>query len=171
MFVPMTKEFAREIAHWSYPDQYALYSFNGTQEAIDELLSGRYYVLADASGHALGFVCFGNAARIRVESPAKAYLQTAMDIGLGMAPDLCGRGTGSEFFCQCLDFALQLFGNVTLRLAVAAFNQRAIKVYIRAGFLLAEEVRQQKTQAVFFIMLRHTSSKYSNCSRSVLSEK
>ena len=56
------------------------------------------------------------------------------EIGLGLRPDLTGRGLGESFLRACLHFASAVLGAQSYTLAVAAFNRRAITVYERAGF-------------------------------------
>jgi ribosomal-protein-alanine N-acetyltransferase len=56
------------------------------------------------------------------------------EIGLGLRPDLTGHGLGEPFLRVCLRFASSALGAQSYTLAVAAFNQRAITVYERAGF-------------------------------------
>jgi len=57
-----------------------------------------------------------------------------LDYGLGLRPDLVGRGLGLDFFRAGLEFARERYRPRLIRLHVAAFNERAIKVYERAGF-------------------------------------
>ena len=58
----------------------------------------------------------------------------ALEIGLGLRPDLTGRGLGLGFLLAGIDFGRRRFGLSRLILNVAAFNERAIKVYEEAGF-------------------------------------
>ncbi len=58
-----------------------------------------------------------------------------------MRPDLTGQGLGLAFVTACADFAAQLarerygYRGEYIGLGVYQFNQRAIKVYERAGFV------------------------------------
>jgi len=58
-------------------------------------------------------------------------------LSLGLRPDLTGQGLGEEFVTQCVEYAASQYKLTkdTIRLAVAAFNERAIRVYQRAGFV------------------------------------
>jgi [ribosomal protein S18]-alanine N-acetyltransferase len=60
--------------------------------------------------------------------------ERTIEIGLGLRPDLTGRGLGGSFLVAGIDFARERFGPETFVLSVATFNERAIKVYERAGF-------------------------------------
>lgn len=65
----------------------------------------------------------------------------AVEIGLGLRPDLTGKGLGRTFLEAGSEYAVTRFGATELALAVAAFNRRAITVYERAGF--QEDYRYQ----------------------------
>jgi len=60
------------------------------------------------------------------------------EIGLGLRPDLTGRGLGLSFLIAAMRYATQALGATSFTLAVAAFNRRAITVYERAGFTQTE---------------------------------
>jgi RimJ/RimL family protein N-acetyltransferase len=51
-----------------------------------------------------------------------------------MQPDLTGKGLGLAFINAGLDFAREQFQPDYFRLFVLTFNERAIRVYERAGF-------------------------------------
>ncbi len=58
----------------------------------------------------------------------------AVEIGLGLRPELTGRGLGLEFLRAGIEYVRTRFDAERVILNVAAFNERAIKVYERAGF-------------------------------------
>jgi RimJ/RimL family protein N-acetyltransferase len=58
----------------------------------------------------------------------------AVEIGLGLRPDLTGRGLGAAFTAAAIELARGR-GAERITLAVAAFNLRATRVYERAGFI------------------------------------
>ncbi len=87
-----------------------------------------------STGTPAGFVCFGAEAQVVGAHDAGLYGADALDIGLGLRPDLTGLGLGSAFFAACVDHASRTRSPRSLRLAVAEFNTRAIVVYRRAGF-------------------------------------
>jgi ribosomal-protein-alanine N-acetyltransferase len=127
-FRPMTDSDAEEIAGWRYPEPYSFYDAAADASDLAELLvaalRGREYLsVDDGSGELVGFFQF------------KARRPGAVEVGLGLRPDLTGRGLGSEFVEAGLQEARARFGPARLVLAVATFNRRAISVYERAGFV------------------------------------
>lgn len=126
---------AKEISNWHYKEPYSIYSMENSEEDINELLNGYYYSVSDINNNLIGYYCFGEAAKVPAGNKFGAYnLKDHTDIGLGIKPDLCGKGFGFEFLCSGLDFARNNLSAKDFRLTVAAFNKRAIKVYERAGF-------------------------------------
>lgn len=58
-------------------------------------------------------------------------------LSLGLRPDLTGQGLGEEFVLECVRYAMSGYKLTKhmIKLAVALFNRRAIKVYQRVGFI------------------------------------
>lgn len=56
------------------------------------------------------------------------------EIGLGLRPDLTGKGKGYGFLKAGIEFVQTKYKPDKITLSVAAFNQRAIKVYQKLGF-------------------------------------
>jgi [ribosomal protein S18]-alanine N-acetyltransferase len=135
----ITRADAEEISTWRYPEPYATY--NGNPSAIPGLLEPRYnyHSVFDGAGDLVGYFCFGADATIPEGRKRGLYGDEALDVGLGMRPDLTGRGLGPEFVLAGLRFAREMFSPPAFRLTVAAFNLRAIAVYEKVGFELVRE--------------------------------
>ena len=114
---PTTPEDRTELRTWRYEPPYDFY--DGDEEAMEE--AERYFVLRDDEGALRGFYYFEQRGETLV-------------YGLGLRPDLVGRRLGLDFFRAGVRFARTRYSPARIVLAVAAFNERAIKVYERAGF-------------------------------------
>jgi len=131
----MTQQHAHQICGFAYPKPYTIYDMGESQDVLRELLEDNYYAVVDLQEALCGYVCFGEAARTPGGHACGAYRdEHALDIGLGMRPDLTGKGMGYRFMCKCIRFARTNFRPPALRLSVLCQNERAIKVYERAGF-------------------------------------
>ena len=131
----MSYDNAKEISKWVYKEPYSIYSMDESDDCINELLNGEYFSVSDKDNNLVGYYCFGKSAQVPVGNKFGVYdLKDIADIGLGIKPDMCGKGLGFRFLSGCLDFARNAQSTKDFRLTVAAFNQRAIKVYERAGF-------------------------------------
>ncbi len=152
MICEMTAAYAERIAEWTYPGEYAFYSFSKGAETLRELLNGSYFARLDEAGELTGYFCYGGSARIPTEGDA--YAADLLDVGLGMRPDLCGKGGGAAFVGEGLAFARTRFGAAGFRLTVAAFNVRAIRAYEKAGFAMKEEIAHRRSGMAFCVMTR-----------------
>lgn len=57
-----------------------------------------------------------------------------VDMGLGIKPELTGSGLGQNFLLEILNYIYKNHSAKIVRLGVATFNDRAKKVYEKAGF-------------------------------------
>lgn len=123
----MTQGEAEAIAAWSYDPPYDFYDAPADERDLAELLDpaqrrDRYFSARDAADDLIGFF------DLRRED-------VVVVVGLGLRPDLTGRGLGQSFLEGGLAYATEQFGPRLFRLSVAEFNTRAITVYERAGFV------------------------------------
>lgn len=123
----MTQDEAEEIADWSYEPPYDFYDWRADDRDLAELLDpaqrgGRYFSAHNSARELIGFASFGHADDV-------------VSIGLGLRPDLTGRGLGLAFLEDSLAFAKGRFAPRLFTLMVAEFNKRAIAVYKQAGFV------------------------------------
>jgi len=144
----ITKSHAIEILNWRYPSPYDLYNQEVDSEGIEEFLTQSYKVVVDQEGHLIGFYCTGKSAQVPKGHEFNVYQKDCLDIGLGMKPELTGRGFGRAF----LAFILKELKTDSLRLTVAKFNKRAIKLYEAFGFEQADAFSNGEVE--FITMLK-----------------
>ena len=150
---PMRRPWAEAVSVWLYGGAYEMYSMDGSEACVQELLDGGYYAWLNKEGRPEGYFCFGPPAQIPTREEG-VYPAGPLDIGLGMAPELCGTGQGGAFLEDGLKFARERFGARDLRLTVASFNKRAIRVYQRAGFAAVREAAHKRSGMAFTVMAR-----------------
>jgi ribosomal-protein-alanine N-acetyltransferase len=140
-FEPMTQEEAAAIADWHYAPPYDFYDARTDEGDLALLLSaehraGQMFAARNHSGELIGFITCGRE-------------DDAIVVGLGLRPDLTGRGLGGLFVTAGLDFAQKRFRPRRFKLTVATFNERAIKVYERAGFVRTRTFDHSTNGGVF----------------------
>jgi ribosomal-protein-alanine N-acetyltransferase len=122
---PASAETLEVLSTWRYPPPYDFY--DGDLEPVKN--PERFFEASDEAGDLVGFYYF---------EPKPPDL----DYGLGLRPDLTGRGLGLELFLAGLEFARDRYRPERVFLHVAEFNQRARRVYERAGFrVVSKHVR------------------------------
>ncbi|WP_087973491.1 GNAT family N-acetyltransferase [Oceanobacillus rekensis] len=131
----MNQHYAVDALCWKYPKPYDFYNHILTSDAILELLSSKYYVTLDTESEFIGFFCTGRSAQVPAGDMVGVYNEDCVDIGLGMKPELTGKGKGYEFFSHILTFVEENHKGKDIRLTVATFNKRAIHLYEKAGFV------------------------------------
>ncbi|WP_409290285.1 GNAT family N-acetyltransferase [Peribacillus sp. SCS-37] len=131
----INRAFAEEILQWKYEAPYDLYNSDSSPEALRELLEGGYSIIADDAGELVGFFCSGRAAQVPAGREFGAYEAGCIDIGLGMRPELTGKGKGKEFLSFVISSIQKKYEAMPMRLTVAAFNLRAVRLYENLGFV------------------------------------
>lgn len=116
VIAPLSPEERALLDGWRYDPPYEFY--NGEDDPVQN--PERFFVVR-ADDEVVGFYYFDERS-------------DTVEIGLGLRPDLTGRGLGLEFFLEGVALAHDRFPGRRVTLNVAAFNERAITVYERAGF-------------------------------------
>lgn len=128
---PLTPGEAATIAGWRYDPPYGVYDGDGGTDhlgrAPDEPY-GYYPVLDD--DELIGFVCFGQGARVRGQ---QEELGTC-DIGAGIRPDRLSQRLGTQILPLASEFAAQHLNAARLRVAIALFNERSQRLCTSARF-------------------------------------
>ena len=132
IFRPLTPLDAEKIIGWQYAKPYARYdgkTFKWYLQThlllpfLSPLLKNYHYAVDDEQGNLVGLFRFSKMPNNR------------LDIGIALRPDLTGHGNGLAFIQAGLAFGKEHYTPASFSLNVAASNQRAIKVYTRAGFV------------------------------------
>lgn len=152
---PMKKIEAMQILKWKYEEPYSIYNMEGSEEELKELLGGSYYTARNEMNEIVGYFCFGNSARVPAGEQYGVYEESAIDMGLGMRPDLTGQGNGAEFVKDGFRFAIEKFKSNNIRLTVANFNKRAIRAYKKIGFKTYKTFQRktEKSNTEFITMI------------------
>ena len=131
-FSPMTAPLAGRVVLWSYDPPLDVYTAPPGERsgAVARMLDPQnHYFGVFSGGELIAFCCFGPDARV----PGGGYDADALDVGLGLRPDLVGVGLGRLLLDAVTAFADRSFGARPLRATVAAFNQAALRVCLAAG--------------------------------------
>ena len=131
----MDKFSAKQISNWQYTGIYALYSFDGSDDCKDELMNGDYYTVYDQVDNLVAYLCYGSSAQVPMAKALGLYQDEHIDIGIGLSPEMCGKGIGKAILTEGITFAKEKFCLTSIRLTVAEFNTRAIKLYQSLGFV------------------------------------
>lgn len=135
----MTEEYANAISGWKYDEPYAEYSMKGNEDEVNEILNG-LHVAAVEDNELVGYVAFGWSAQPRCGASDTIFDdESYSDIAVGLKPELCGKGLGRQLVKCAVSFVKELFPEDGVRLTVKSDNERAIKVYIKEGFVKSAE--------------------------------
>lgn len=145
---------AQTIAEWQYEPPYDRYTIEPADRAEVAAFftdpHNAYYTMRDDAGELHAFCCFGFDARV----PGGNYSAEALDLGMGVRPDLTGQGRGASFATALCDFAQQHYAPAALRVTVAAFNERALRVWRGIGFVEVQRFLRLRDSAPFVILVR-----------------
>jgi len=152
---PLREEHARAILDWRYPPPYDFYDppeDDNSEYYVTEFLNPelRFHAVLNRDDQFVGFCSYGRDGQV----PGGDYSREALDIGLGMKPELTGKGMGEEFFEAILRFAARNLKPAGYRVTVASFNARAISLYRKFGFTADSEFQDARFNVPHTILVR-----------------
>jgi ribosomal-protein-alanine N-acetyltransferase len=150
---PLTGADAEAMVSWRYDPPYAAYDppADLVETFVDPV--SRYFAVDAEPGGLAGFCCFGEHARV----PGCDYDSgepDVIDVGVGLRPDMTGRGFGRAFVAAVADFAVQRLGAALVRAAIAECNRRSIRVFEAVGFEVARQLRPPGSGESFLELTR-----------------
>ena len=150
---PITEPDAYTVLGWQYSGPYAVYNADETTREleVDWLTNAAtdYHVAHNKAGELIGFFCFGEDAQIS----GGDYTTEALDVGIGMAPELMGQGQGTNFLKAILEFARREFAPRFFRATIATFNQRSQRTFAKAGFRDTQTFVSKDEQPLEFVVM------------------
>ena len=159
-FHPMDEDGARAILNWRYDAPYDLY--NPDPDHVDEDVrifldpQNAYYRVTNEQGELVAYCCFGPEVQVH----GGDYSADALDIGMGMRPDLTGQGNGQDYLEATIDFGRRMFSPRRMRIMVAEFNRRALKMCEKTGFRTTQKFRRAQDGRAFVVLTREIRFEY-----------
>lgn len=150
---PLEANNGREILNWRYPYSYNIYNFQGDIEnGLENLLAPdhAFFAILNLQGVLEGYCSFGADGQV----PGGNYSAVALDIGMGIRPDLIGKGNGKFYAQAVVEYGIEHFRPELLRVTIADFNQQAQRVWRKLGFEAAKAFYKTGTENKFVILCR-----------------
>ena len=144
---PTTEEEKILITEWKYEGEYSVYNAEPYEEQ-----KKRGFGFANPQNH---FYSFYDEKKL-IGFINLYEEKTEVFFGIGVKPEECGKGYGSQMTETACKISRRLFPGKPLYLEVRTWNQRAVRCYEKAGFHIAGEPIRQTTSAgegVFYHMI------------------
>lgn len=152
-FCPLEKEHALAILNWRYTAPYDYYNFDADARQADLRYlvdpKNAFWAILNPQGELEGYCSFGADGQV----PGGNYSVEALDIGMGIRPDLVGQGRGKQYAQAVARYGAGQYGTQQLRVTIAAFNQRAQRVWAKLGFERVEKFAKNGDENEFVIMI------------------
>ena len=148
-FCPLHRAHALAILSWRYPPPYDVY--NLAPDDLADLLNPQnaFFALMQPDNTLAGFCSFGPDGQVS----GGRYDATALDVGMGLHPDLIGQGQGQYYATAVVQYGRTRFGARHFRITIATFNLRAQRLWQRLGFEPVEQFCRTGSHQTFVIMV------------------
>ncbi|PZU95240.1 MAG: N-acetyltransferase [Leptolyngbya sp.] len=138
-FCQLEKEHALAIITWHYSSPYDYYNVDAhtIQEVLHYLIDAKndFWAILNLQGELEGYCSFGSDG----QGPGGDYSTEALDIGMGIRPDLVGQGRGQQYAKAVVGHGTNQYRAQQLRVTIAEFNKRAQRIWARLGFKQVEK--------------------------------
>ena len=135
---PTTEEEKILITEWKYEGEYSVYNAEPYEEQRK-----KGFGFANPQNH---FYSFYDEKKL-IGFINLYEEKTEVFFGIGVKPEECGKGYGSQMTETACKISRRLFPGKPLYLEVRTWNQRAVRCYEKAGFHIAGEPIRQTTSA------------------------
>lgn len=155
---PAQKKHAREFVNWEYEPPYDVY--NCPSEEIGDAVqynidpANNVYAMLDQNDELIGYCSYGKDAQV----PGGDYNEVALDIGLMIKPELTGQGMGVAFVEEVIRNGIEKYAPEKLRVTIAAFNKRAMRVWEKSGFQQSQGFKRSSNGMEFVILVKELTT-------------
>lgn len=142
--MPMSREQAKTCSSWRYEPPYdRVYGWLpweqmealGIEFGDPEIRERQYISVLNAEGKLCGF--------------AQLFpMVNVVRLGIGLRPDLCGHGRGKGFVDAVVLAAKTRYPELPVDLEVQDWNERAIRAYLKAGFVITDTYEKQTPEGI-----------------------
>ena len=127
MITSMNLSAVKAICSWEYHEPYDVYNYM----SFDEAVRNNSPLLKEESKD--NYLCFWE------NNTLTAYINIYLNdsnvfIGIGLAPNYCGKGLGKAYLKQGIETAKKRHPDREIWVQVRSWNKRAIKCYESCGF-------------------------------------
>ena len=127
MSTTMNLSAVKAICSWEYPEPYEVYNYMSYVKAV----RNNSPLLKEENKD--NYLCFWE------DDTLTAYINIYLKdsnvfIGIGLAPDYCGKGLGKTYLKQGIETAKNRYPDREMWVQVRSWNKRAIKCYESCGF-------------------------------------
>ncbi|NJL79449.1 MAG: GNAT family N-acetyltransferase [Richelia sp. RM2_1_2] len=153
----LEKEHALAIINWRYSSPYDYYNFDAEtiQEDLHYLIDPKndFWAILNLQGELEGYCSFGSDGQV----PGGDYSNEALDIGMGIRPDLVGQGRGKQYAQAVIGHGTSQYRVQQLRVTIAQFNKRAQRVWAQLGFKQVQKFIKIGSGEEFVVFIRKVS--------------
>lgn len=147
IYSEMNLKAAEQICSWKYEPPYDVYNYMSFDEAIR---NNAAIVDADNSEK---YLCFWNDG-ILAAYASFTEKEEKIFIGIGLAPQFCGKGLGEYYLQKAVEKACETFAEKEIWVQVRSWNKRAVLCYRKCGFIekyskIINDRSGKKTEFVF----------------------
>ena len=145
----LTQEDAKTVCSWRYPPPYDIYHYPEWETA-----RAQHYGMTDEETRRAEFYALKDGNNLTGFFRLTNHPDFVM-IGLGLAPDQCGKGLGNQLMKAIQTVLKERYPGRPACLEVRTCNMRAIKCYKRAEFVVRKEYCRDTSMGMadFYLMV------------------
>jgi len=151
---PADEKLTREFLEWQYEPPYDIY--NCPPDQVEKIVRynidplNNVYAMFNEDNQLVGYCSYGRDAQV----PGGDYSEAALDIGMMIKPELTGQGLGAMFAEGVIKNGVDKYKPRKLRVTIAAFNKRAIRVWEKNDFQQTQIFKRSKDGMEFVILTK-----------------